>query len=126
MAESNLGTANSAAHQEAAHLPLDNQIKEDSGDLKTLKGSFDNLAAAAVNEQGVLKQLVLNNSTLATSNKNLVAPLRKQSNEIMNLEWKISHIKKGGQASARNTTLCANCKKEGFRQPQDCYELKKK
>ena len=40
--------ANSAALQEYAHLPLDNQIEEDSGDLKTLEGYFDNLATAAV------------------------------------------------------------------------------
>ena len=68
------GAANSAARQEAAHLPLDNQLKEDSGDVKTLKGYFDNLADAAVNEKDVLKQLVLNNTTLATSNKSLEEP----------------------------------------------------
>ena len=45
------GAANSAARQEAAHIPLGNQLEEDSGDLKTLKGYFDNLAAAAVNEK---------------------------------------------------------------------------
>ena len=46
---------------------------------------FDNLSAAAVNEQGVLKQLVLNNSTLATSNESLVALVKKQSNDIKKL-----------------------------------------
>ena len=62
------GAANSAARQEAAHLPLDNQLKEDIGDVKTLEGYFDNLAAAAVNEKDVLKQLVLKKTTLTTSN----------------------------------------------------------
>ena len=33
------GAANSAACQEAAHLPLENQLKEDSGDVKPLKGT---------------------------------------------------------------------------------------
>ena len=103
--------------------PLDNQLEEDGGDLKTLKGCFDNLADAAVKEKGVLQQLVLNNTTLSTSNESLVALVKKLSNDIKNPEWKISRLKKGGQVSARNTTLCANCKKEGFHQPQDCYEL---
>ena len=119
------GAANSAARQETANPPLDNQLEEDGSDLKTLEGYFDNLDAAAVNEQVFLKQLVLNNTTLATSNESLVALVKKQRNDIKNLEREISRMKKGVQASARNTTLCANCKKEGFRQPQDCFELTK-
>ena len=71
------GAANSAACQESAHFPLDNQLEADSGDLKTLKGYFDNLYAAAVNEQGDLKKLVLNNTTLAMSNESIVALLKK-------------------------------------------------
>ena len=74
------------ARQESAHLPLDNQLEEDSGDLKPLEGYFDKLSDAAVNEQGVLKQLVLNNTTLATSNDILVALVKNQSNNIKNLE----------------------------------------
>ena len=105
------GAANLAACQETANLPLDNQLEEDGGDLKTLEGYFDNLADDAVNEKGVLKQLMLNNTTLATSNKSLVSLIKKQSNDIKNQEREISCMKKGGQASARNTTLCANCKK---------------
>ena len=38
--------ANSAARQEAAHPPLDNQPEEYNSDVKTLEGYFDNLAAA--------------------------------------------------------------------------------
>ena len=117
------GAANSAVRQESAHLPLHNQLREDSDDLNTLGGYFDNLAAAAVNKQGVLKQLMLNNTTLATSIESLVALMKKQSNDIKNLEREISRMKKGGQSSARNTTLCANYKKKGFHQPQDCFEL---
>ena len=121
-----LGAANSAARQEAAHLPLDNQLEEDSGDVKTLEGYFDNLDASVANENDVLKQLVLNNTTLATSNESLVALVKKQNNEIRNLEQEIFRIKKGGKSSARNPpTLCANCKKEGYHQPQDCYGLAK-
>ena len=105
------GAANSAARQESSHLPLNNQVEEDSGDLKTLGGYFDNLDATVVTEQGVLKQLMLNNNTLTTSNESLVAPVKNQSNDIKNLEREIFCIKKGGQVSAKTTTLCANCKK---------------
>ena len=114
--------ASSAARQEIANLPLDNQLEEDGGDLKTLEGYFGNLAAAAVNKQGFLKQLVLNNTTLATSNKILVALIKKQNNDIKNLEREIARLKKVGQSSASNTTLCGNCKKEDFHQPQDYFE----
>ena len=52
--------------------------------------------------------------------------VKKQHNEIKNLEQEISRIKKPGQASASNPpTLCINCKKKGYHQPQDCYELAK-
>ena len=115
--------ANSTARQKTANPPLDNQLEEDGGDLKTLEGYFDNLAAAAVNWQGVLKQLMLNNTTLATINESLVDLVKNLSNDIKNLEREIYRMKKGGQVSARNTTLCAHCKKEGFHQPQDCFEL---
>ena len=103
--------------------PLNNQLEEDGVDLKTLEGYFDNLSATAVNEKGVLQQLVLNNTTLSISNESLVALVKKQSNDIKNLKREISRLKKGGQLSASNITLCVNCKKVGFRQPQDCYEL---
>ena len=41
--------------------------------MKFLEGYFDNLVAAVVNEKSVLKQLVLNNTKIATSNESLVA-----------------------------------------------------
>ena len=88
------GAANSAAHQETANPPLDNKLEEDGGDLKTLKGYFDNLAAAAVNEKGVLQKLVLNNTTISTSNESLVALVKKLSNDIKNLEQTTSRMKK--------------------------------
>ena len=79
------GAANSAARQES-HITLDNQLEGDSSNVKTLEGYFDNLAAAATNKKDVLKQLVLNNTTLATSNESLVALVKKQQSEIKNLE----------------------------------------
>ena len=93
------GAANSTARRETANPPLDNQLEEDGGDMKTLKGYFNNLAAAAVNEKGVLKQLVLNNTTLATSNESLVTLVKKQSNNIKNLEREISRMKREVKSS---------------------------
>ena len=69
---------------------------------------------------------MLNNTTLAARNESLVALVRKHQNEIKNLERELARYKKPGQVIARNPpTLCANCKKEGYHQPQDCYELVK-
>ena len=79
--------------------------------MKALEGYFNNLAAASVNEKGVLQQLVLNNTPLTTSNESLVALVKKLNGHIKNLESEIFRLKKGGQVSARNTTLCKNLKK---------------
>ena len=69
---------------------------------------------------------MLNNTTLATSNEILLDLVKKHQKEIKNLERELVRYKNPGQSSARNPpTLCANCKKEGYPQPQDCYELAK-
>ena len=91
--------------------PLNNKLEEDNGDFNTLEGYFDNLAAAAVNEKGVLKQIVLNNTTMSMSNESLVTLVKNLSNNIKNLEPEVSRMKNVGQASTRNTTLYAHCKK---------------
>ena len=119
------GAANSAARLDNIIPPLDNQLEEDGVGIKALEEYFNNLVAAAVNKNGVPQQLVLNNNTLATSNKSLVALVKKLSGDIKNLEREISRLKKGGQVSARNTTLCTNYNKEGFHHPEACYELLK-
>ena len=118
------GAANSAACPED-QLPLDTQHEGASANINTLEGYFTNLAAAATNEKVLLNQLVLNNTTLTNSNESLVALVNKQANDLKNLERELARLEKP-QVSARNPpTLCANCKKEGYHQPQDCYELAK-
>ena len=102
------GAANSADRLENITPPIENQLEEGGVGLKSLEGYFDNLAAAAVNEKGVLQQLLLNNNTLATSNESLAALVKKLSGDIKNLKQEISRPKEGGQVSARNTTLCTN------------------
>ena len=67
------GTENSTACQDTTIPSADNQLEVEDGGIKALEGYFDNLATAAVNEKPVLQQLVLNNTTIATSNESLVA-----------------------------------------------------
>ena len=78
--------ANYAARIYKITPPLNNQIEEYGVGLKALEGYFDNLAATSVNEKWVLQPLVLNNTTLATSNESLVALVKKLSGDIKNLE----------------------------------------
>ena len=68
--------------------PLDNQQEEENFFIKALEGYFGNLAAVAVNEKSVLQQLVLNNTTLTTSNESLVDLLKRLNVDIKNLERK--------------------------------------
>ena len=69
---------------------------------------------------------MLNNTTLKTSNESLVSLVKKLSGDIKNLERENSRLKKSGKVIARNITLCKNCKKEGFHQPEACYDLPNK
>ena len=69
-------------------------------DMKALEGYLGNLAAAAINEKSVLEQLVANKSKLAATNEDLVAMVKKISNEINNLERETSHLKKTGCSGA--------------------------
>ena len=96
------------------------------GGRKSLEGYFNNLAAAAVNEKSVLEQLVVNNTKLASTNKDLVAIVKKMINDINNLEREISRLKKTGGKGKRDPTLCPHCKKEGYHAVEACFELKKK
>ena len=94
--------------------------------MNSLEGYFTNLAAAATNEKELLMELVLNNTTLTTTNESLAALVKKQAGDIKNLERENARLKEKpqAQASPRNPpTLCANCKKEGYHQAKDCYEL---
>ena len=99
------GAKNSAARQDKITPPLDNQLEEEGVGIQALEGYFDNFAAAAVNEKGVLQKLVLNNTTPTTSNEILVALVNKLNGDINNPERANSRPKKGVQVSARNTTL---------------------
>ena len=54
--------------------------------MKALEGYLKNLAAAAVNEKLVLKQMVTNNTKIDATNKNLVYVVKKLTNDIRYLE----------------------------------------
>ena len=84
--------------------------------MKSLKGYFGNLAAAAtIIEKLVLKQLVSNNAKLAATNKDLVATVKNISNDIMDLQRETYQLNKTGVSRAaqrkRYPTLCPHCKK---------------
>ena len=84
------GAANSAHRQDKTTTPLDNQLEEEYVGIKALEGYFNNLAAAAVNGKGALQQLVLNNTTLTTSNESLLALVKKLNGDIKNLKREIT------------------------------------
>ena len=117
------GAANSAAHKETTQNVEKHQVIDDGG-MKVLEGYFDNLTAAAVNENSVLEQLVVNNTKLVATNKNLVAMVKNLTNDINNLERETSGLKKGSQSS-RGQILYHHCKKEGYHAPKACYKLAK-
>ena len=87
--------------------------------MKALEGYFDNLAAAPVNEKSVLDQLVANSTKLAAANENLVAIVKKLTNNIKYIERETSCLKKGGQ-SKQDLTLCHHFKKEGYHALEEC------
>ena len=77
------------------------------------------------NEKELLNQLVLNNTMLTNRNEILVALVKKQVNNLKNLEQELARIKKPQVRAQNPPNFCSNCKKEGYHQTQDCYELAK-
>ena len=104
---------------------MENRQEIDDGGMNSLKGYFDKLSAAAVNEKSVLEQLVLNNTKPTESNESLVALVKKLILDIKNLKRDNSRLKKGGQVSSRSPTFCHHCKKEGYHQQDAFYDLAK-
>ena len=85
------GAANSAARTED-QLPLDTQHEGSGEKINTLEGYFTNLAMAVTNEKELLNQLVLNNTTLTNSNESLMALVKKQANDLKNLERELARF----------------------------------
>ena len=54
--------------------------------MNSLEGYFTYLSAAARNEKELLTQLVLNNTTLTTTNERLVALVKKQAGDLKTLK----------------------------------------
>ena len=83
--------------------------------MKTIKGHFDNLAAAAKTKKSVLEQMTANNAKLAATNKDLGAIVKKLPNKIKNIEQETYRLKKMGGLKAsqgnREPTLCPHFKK---------------
>ena len=119
-AQANEGSVKFGAVNSATQLETTQNVETkqgvDDGGMKALEGYFDNLAAAAVNEKSVLEKLVANNTKLVTTNENLVAIVKKLTNDIKYLERETSRLKKFVQ-SKRDPTLFQHCKKEGYNSP---------
>ena len=81
--------ANSASRLETTQGVETNQ-GVDKGGMKSLEGNFNNFPATAVNEKLVLKQMVANNTNLATTTDNLVIIVKKLTNDIKHLERETS------------------------------------
>ena len=68
-----------------------------------------------------------NNAKLAATNEDLVAIVKKLSNEIKNIERETYRLKKTGNSGAsqgkRDPTLCPHFKKEGYHKPDSWFEL---
>ena len=73
--------------------------------MNSLEGYFTNLAAVATNEKELLTQLVLNNTTLTTTNESLAALVKKQAGDIKNLERENARLKKTPQSQPAQGTL---------------------
>ena len=65
-----------------------------------------------------------NNTKLAATNENLVAVVKKLTNDIKYIKRETYRLNKGGQGK-QDPTLCPNFKKEGYHSPEACYELVK-
>ena len=78
--------ATNLADRPEDQLPLDTQHGGAGENSNTLEGYFTNLTVAATNEKELLNQLVLNNTTLTNRKESLVALVKKQANDLKNLE----------------------------------------
>ena len=83
--------------------------------MMALEGYFDNLCVAATNKKSVLEKLVAKNAKLAATNEDLVAIVKKLSNENKDLQQETYRLKKTGGSRApkrkRDPTLCPHFKK---------------
>ena len=90
-----------------------NNVGDKEG-MKALDGYFNNLAAAYINDKSVIEQLVANNAKLASTNKDLVAIVKKISNVIKNLKRDTYRLNKTGFSGASQgksyLTLCPHYK----------------
>ena len=127
-AQTNEGSVKFGAVNSAARLKTTKGVetKQDinEGGMKFLEGYFNNLASAAVNKKSVLEQLVENNTKLAATNENLVAIVKKLTNDINYLERETSRLKKDVKGK-RDLKLCPHFKKEGYHAANACFGLVK-
>jgi hypothetical protein len=94
----------------------------------TMEGYFDNLAAAAMNDQSTLAEMVRAISNLTESNEVLT-----KTNAALTHQVTVLTKAKGppnprnprapGTGPPKERKLCPHCKIEVFHAPSDCFEL---
>ena len=91
---------------------------------KQLDKYFDVLALAATTDQGVLAELVTNNSKLTMANSDLVTAVVVLTKANGVLTTKLGQRGGGGAGQEpRVFVKCPHCKKRVTHAPDDCYKL---
>ena len=87
---------------------------------------FNALVLAATTDQGILAELVTNNSKLTMANSDLVTAVAVLTKANAVLTTKLGQRGGGGAGQeARVFVKCLHCKKRKTHAPDDCYELEK-
>ena len=121
----------------AAHAATESQSEDMNPHMgaamgATMEGYFDNLAAAAMNDQSTLAEMVRAMSNLTESNEVLTktnAALTHQltvlqkSNGPNNPRNNPRNPRAPGVGPPKERKLCPHCKIEVFHPPSDCFEL---
>ena len=84
---------------------------------------------AATTDQGVLAELVANNSKLTMANSDLVTAVAVLTKANVALTTKLGQAsggRRGGECTERRRfAKCPHCKRSVTHAPDDCYELEK-
>ena len=93
-----------------------------------MEGYFDNLAAAAMNDQSTLAEMVRAMSNLTESNEVLTKTNAALTHQVAVLQKakgpnNSRNPRRGAEIPPKEKKLCPNCKIEVFHAPADCFEL---
>ena len=118
-----------------SHLAAEDEFNTEGGTTE-MEGFFDNIAAADTNGKAFLSQLTDNNTKLININEELLASVKKLTNENRQLQQEIITLQQrvGGNTGGNTTNnargsgsscRCPNCKREVYHAPDEFYKLEK-